>query len=299
MSTKLDFITLFRGRGDCYGSDNGGCVREKLDEAIFIKHLNGTNGIGVYPAVPSTVPFCVWGCSDIDFEDLPAARLLQRTLEVAGVVSWVERSRSKGYHVWIFSDNPVPAETMRRALLVVHQVADYPAKEVNPKQSDVSTHKVGNYVRLPYFGGLVATPTRRVILNDNDEPMPLDVFVANAMATRVSVETLERIASFYVPPKKVVVDYDFNDVSDENLEEALRVASPLARVIWKQGPLEGQDRSTALTRLAHVCYRSGISPSMANVIVVDADRRWGKYYARGDAGMAEIAKIIQRAYGGK
>lgn len=291
------FVTMFRGRGDCYGSDEGGCVRKPLTRDVFHGHLVGYEGIGVYPAVPSATPFCVWGCSDIDVEDLGAARLLQRTLEMAGITAWVERSRSKGYHVWVFSHEPVPAETMRRALLVAHQVADYPAREVNPKQSDVSTHKVGNYVRLPYYGGLEGQPTRRVILDDNDQPMPLDVFVTMATKTMTDASTLERIASYYKEPERKQIDHShFDGMADESLEEALRVTSQLARVIWKQGPLEGQDRSTALMRLAHVCFRSGITPSMANVIVVDADRRWGKYHLRGEAGLIEIRKIIERAY---
>lgn len=292
-----DFITLFRGRGDCYGSEEGGCIRRPLDRTVFANHLQGITGIGVYPAVPASTPFCVWGCSDIDFEDLGAARLLQRTLEMAGIASFVERSRSKGYHVWVFSSEPVPAETMRRALLVVHQVADYPAREVNPKQSDVSINKVGNYVRLPYLGGLVGTPERRVILDDNDQPMPLMQFVSVANRNLADTETLCRIASYYKEPVKPKADTStFDAMADENLEEALRVTSQLARVIWKQGPLEGQDRSTALTRLAHVCFRSGITPSMANVIVIDADKRWGKYHLRGEAGLTEIRKIIERAY---
>lgn len=291
------FVTLFRGRGDCYGSEEGGCVRKPLDRSVFADHLQGIAGIGVYPAVPASTPFCVWGCSDIDFEDLGAARLLQRTLEMAGIVSFVERSRSKGYHVWVFASEPVPAETMRRALLVVHQVADYPAREVNPKQSDVSIHKVGNYVRLPYYGGLRGTPERRVILDEHDQPMPLDGFVAVATRNLTSPDDIHRIASFYKEPVRKQIDHhQFDSMADEDLEEALRVTSQLARVIWKQGPLEGQDRSTALTRLAHVCFRSGITPSMANVIVTDADKRWGKYHLRGDAGIAEIRKIIERAY---
>lgn len=299
METTIDnFITLFRGRGDCYGSEEGGCVRKPLNKAVFTEHLTGITGIGIYPAVPASVPFCVWGCSDIDIESIQDARLLQRTLGVAGIKSYVERSRSKGYHVWIFSSEPVPAETMRRALLVVHQVANYPAKEVNPKQSDVSINKVGNYVRLPYLGGLRDTPVRRVILDDDDTPISLQSFVDDAIINRVTSETLESIASFYKEPERPKMDYShFDGMADDNLEEALRVTSQLARVIWKQGPLEGQDRSTALTRLAHVCYRSGITPSMANVIVVDADKRWGKYHLRGDTGIAEIQKIIERAYG--
>lgn len=290
------FVNLFRGRGDCYGSEEGGCVRRPLTPDVFWNHLTGGAGIGVYPAVPSNPPFCVWGCSDIDVEDLGAARLLQRTLEMANVPSFVERSRSKGYHVWVFADQPVPAETMRRALLVAHQVADYPAREVNPKQSDVSAHKVGNYVRLPYYGGIDSTPSRRVILDDDDQPMPFDLFITKARRSKVSGETLDRIASFYKPPERANIVVDFDSVDNETLDEALRTTSQLARVIWKQGPLEGQDRSTALMRLAHVCYRSGISPSMTSLIVRDADRRWGKYHLRGEAGESEIRKIVERAY---
>ena len=298
MSDIDNFVTLFRGRGDCYGSDDGGCVRKPLERQTFVDHLEGRSGIGVYPAVPSSTPFCVWGCSDIDVEDLPSARLLQRTLRTAGVMSWVERSRSKGYHVWVFAEDRVPAEDMRRMLLAAHQVADYPAREVNPKQSDVSAHKVGNYVRLPYLGGLVDTPQRRVILDDHDTPMPLDVFVYHAIRNRTPVERIQFLASHYVPPARVTPSIDFSSLTDEDLEEALRTTSPLARVIWKQGPLESQDRSTALMRLAHVCYRSGVTPSMCRVIVVDADKRWGKYHLRGDAGQAEINKIVERAYRG-
>ena len=298
MTATDDFVTLFRGRGDCYGSDTGGCVRKPLDRDLFQNHLEGHVGIGVYPAVPASTPFCVWGCSDIDVEDLPAARLLQRTLASAGVTSWVERSRSKGYHVWVFSSDRVPAEDMRRMLLVAHQVADYPAREVNPKQSDVSTHKVGNYVRLPYLGGLVETPARRVILDDNDQPMSLQVFVTQAMRERTSPERIQFLASHYVPPARVTPSVDFSELTDEDLEEALRNTSQLARVIWKQGPLESQDRSTALMRLAHVCFRSGVTPSMCRAIVIDADKRWGKYHLRGDRGLEEINKIVERAYRG-
>lgn len=293
-----DFVTLFRGRGDCYGGDEGRCIKQALTRDVFANHLRGGDAIGVYPAVPSDPPFCVWGCSDIDVEDLPSARLLQRTLGVAGITSWVERSRSKGYHVWVFVSDPVPAESMRRMLLAVHQVADYPAREVNPKQSDVSLHKVGNYVRLPYHGGLVAVPQRRVILDHNDQPIPLEVFVADAMRTRADAERVCFLATHYVEPVKPKPQFDFDAFGTEDLEMSLRSASPLARVIWRDGPLPGQDRSSALMRLAHLCNSSGITPSMCRVIVQSADTRWGKYHLRGDAGQREIDKIVERAYRG-
>jgi hypothetical protein len=291
------FVSLFRGRGDCYGSETGGCVREQLTKDVFLQHLTDGPSIGVYPAVPTDGDaICVWGCSDIDIEDLGAARLLQRTLEAAGIHAWVERSRSKGYHVWVFADSPIAAEDMRRMLLVAHHVADYPAREVNPKQSDVSVHKVGNYVRLPYPHGLRIDPTRRTMLDDCDQPIPLRDFLKVVSAQRTSSHDILRISAMYVPPKREHVVIDFG--TNENLDEALRLTSPLARTIWRDGPLPSQDRSKALMRLAYVCSSSGITPSLCHVIVVDADKRWGKFHARGDAGMEQIAKIVERAYGG-
>lgn len=289
------FVSLFRGRGDCYGSETGGCVRERLTVDVFRQHLAGGPSIGVYPAVPvDGNAICVWGCSDIDIEDLEAAKLLKRTLEAAGVHAWIERSRSKGYHVWVFADDVVPAEDMRRMLLVAHQVADYPAREVNPKQSDVSVSKVGNYVRLPYPNGLVENPTRRTMLDDDDQPIPLRTFLQLVSTRRTSTQDIRRISAMYVPPKKTHVVFDLE--TTEDLDDALRLASPLARIIWRDGPLPSQDRSKALMRLAYVCANSGISPSMCHVIVVDADKRWGKFHSRGDAGMEQINKIVERAY---
>lgn len=290
------FVSLFVGRGDCYGSEEGGCIRKPLNHDVFDNHLRGVSAIGVYPAIPARVPFCMWGCIDIDVEDLDAAKLMRRTLEHANITAWIERSRSKGYHVWTFAASPVPARSMRNTLLLAHQVANYPAREVNPKQHDVTVHKVGNYVRLPYYGGINMTPTRRVILDYNDNPLPLDEFVPLAIQTRVNASRFNELAELYREPEKPRQVFDFSNLENESLDDALRAASPLARIIWRDGPLQGQDRSTALIRLAHVCRSSGITPSMTTVIVCDADRRWGKFLARGESGMREIEKIIELAF---
>jgi hypothetical protein len=182
-------------------------------------------------------------------------------------------------------------------MLAAHQVADYPAREVNPKQSNVSASKVGNYVRLPYPGGLRGVPERRVVLDDNDQPIPLGSFVDSAIQTRILPQRVEELAAMYVPPvvKHEYVPWD----TDSTLEEALRYASPLARTILQRGPLEGRDRSTTLAFLAHVCAESGVTPSMCHAVIVEADKRWGKFHTRGEAGQEQIVKIIEHAYGKK
>ena len=44
-----DFVSLFRGRGDAYGSWEGGCVRSPVSPQTFLDHLNGELLFGVYP----------------------------------------------------------------------------------------------------------------------------------------------------------------------------------------------------------------------------------------------------------
>jgi hypothetical protein len=294
--TMERFKKLFRGRGDVWGHDEGRCVKEKLTDEHWTDHLTGRSGIGVYPAVP--VPdgrvMCVWGCTDIDVEDYGRARLLQETFTQVGVRSFIERSRSKGYHVWLFASRPVSATDMRSMQLVAHQVADIPPIEVNPKQTDVTLGKYGNYVRLPYMGGIVDTPSRRVILDDDGEPMPLGEFLDAAYGALIDPELVAQIGAMYKPPAKQTVEWTVTDPSND-LAEGLRSISPLGYVVWRDGPLEGSDRSRTLMKLAHLCRDSGMPPSAAHMVVRDADRRWGKFHHRAD-GEEQITNIITRAF---
>jgi hypothetical protein len=295
-TTTVDaFVRLFRGRGDAYGHDEGRCVKAKIEREHWVDHLNGTEGMGVYPAVPTPDgPKCVWGCTDIDVEDYSQALLLQATLEQAAIVSWIERSRSKGYHVWIFVDRPIDAGVMRNMQLVAHQVCDLPPKEVNPKQTDVSLTKYGNYVRLPYLGGIDYTPERRVILDINGAPMPLVDFVREATLNINTPDIIRRVASMYQPPAEPPQTINMSDPSAD-LSSSLRQINGLGYVVWRDGPLQGYDRSNTLMKLAHLCYESGMTASQAQMVVRDADRRWGKFHGREDCD-EQIGKIIRRAY---
>ena len=292
--TLEQFKRIFRGRGDVWGHDEGRCVKEKLTDDHWADHLSGRAGIGIYPAVPTPARsvVCAWGCTDIDTNDLEATRLLQSTLRVAGIPAYVERSRSKGYHIWVFADKPVSAQSMRNMQLAAHQVADMRPIEVNPKQTDVSAHKYGNYVRLPYVGGIDSTPERRVIIDDTDTPVPLQTFLDTVQFADPA--RIDMLAEMYQPPVTTQVTWDVTDPSSD-LAEGLRTVSPLGYVIWRDGVLEGRDRSSTLARLAYICAESGMPPSAATMVVKDADRRWGKFYDRPDCD-EQINKIIERAY---
>jgi hypothetical protein len=50
----------------------------------------------------------------------------------------IERSRSKGWHIWVFASHPVTAKAMRRALKVAYAAIELPAKEANPKSETLN-----------------------------------------------------------------------------------------------------------------------------------------------------------------
>jgi hypothetical protein len=297
------YISLFRGRGDVYGHNEGRCVKEQLTNEVFQKHFSGEAPIGIYPMVPHAEQFYVaWGCVDFDTADADQnAVKLHDALMEAGIVSWIEKSRSKGFHVWVFAEQAVLAEDMRNMLVVASHVAETPTTEVNPKQTTLKAGQYGNYVRLPYPNMADRSTDRQRIFHRNyvesgdfKNPMDFSDFVSTAMSLRTSQETIKRIASMYQPPKQatvVVNDY----VYDATLSEAMQILSPLGKVIWRDGPLAGKDRSSTLAKLGHETVRSGLNPSQTKIVLMTADKRWGKYHLRHD-GELEIDKLVVRVH---
>ena len=297
------YITLFRGRGDVYGHNEGRCVKEQLTNDVFQKHFSGEAPIGIYPMVPHFEQFYVaWGCVDFDTADADqnAVKLHDALLE-AGIVSWIEKSRSKGFHVWVFAEQAVLAEDMRNMLVVASHVAETPTTEVNPKQTTLKAGQYGNYVRLPYPNLDDRQTDKQRIFHKKDvesgsfdNPMVFSDFIESAMSLRTSQETIKRISSMYQPPKQatvVVNDY----VYDATLSEAMQILSPLGKVIWRDGPLAGKDRSSTLAKLGHETVRSGLNPSQTKIVLMTADKRWGKYHLRHD-GELEIDKLVVRVH---
>ena len=304
------YASLFKGRLEAYGSEDGECIKVPQWTypnylARIREHLEGDSPMGVYPMIPDSGYgwVCNWGCVDFDEGEEASwtyARNLQTVLEHLSITSHIERSRSKGYHVWVFAESPITCAVMRQALLGATQIAQAPLKEINPKSTGFSLDdgrmdigKFGNYVRLPYPAH---HSERRVIVDSDGFAVPVELFVSDATTHRTDVSVFEAAAELYVPPPKpkrsVVVDLP--DEPSEDLPDAW-LMSQKTRNLFRLGPFEDRhDRSGALWRLTHLLMDDGYSPSETLQFLRDADARWGKFTARGDE--QRLADIIRKVY---
>jgi hypothetical protein len=282
------FMSLFAGRNDAYGTWAGGCERSSVSYETFAKHLYGEELIGIYPLTDGSS--VKWGCSDIDIDDIDMAVNLQTAFAVKGLKTFIEKTR-KGYHVWMFANDWVPATTMRRAFLVAHDVIGVPPKEVNPKQEVASG--LGNYVRLPYPTGMNEVPEIRYVMFSDGNAMTLQQFLKEAMDSRVSAKDLEPLAEKHKQRSRAVLTPTPTSTS---VYQALDKANGYIASIWRNGPLPNSDRSSTLMRMCHYMREFGVPINEAFIILVDADKRWGKFHERPDA-VLHLTKMIEDAFG--
>lgn len=320
MGTPGDFQDLFAGNLEVAGGDNGLCIRrpattpayEWINELVE-HHLYGDTPIGFYPhynhtSLDGTVTtLTAWGCVDFDEGDEPSwvyAQNLKTVLNELGVTSWVERSRSKGFHVWVFPIEHCKASVMRDALSVAVSIADAPDREINPKQSRLQpkpdgTTPVGNYVRAPYPHGWQHT-NRRCMVDDLGEPIALETFLNRAAHYLTPIKTLEAAAELWVPPETVrptpttppidtTGEYRMGDTLLPGLVAHLVINGPMS---------DNHDRSAWLWRLCRTMAEKQVPWVDACQALVEADRRWGKFHLRPD-GEAELDRMLAKAYGAR
>lgn len=301
------FAELFLGRLDAFGTEEGGC--ERTTDTLWVNyvervrnHLNDGAPMGVYPMVQIGDYWQVnWGCVDFDEGEETAwkeALNLGAVLGELGVTHWIERSRSKGYHVWVFASAPTKAGHMRRTLLGATQIARASTKEINPKQEEMIEGQLGNYVRLPYPNVMVSYGSpylRRVVVDSSGMPYQFDTFVEQAHANRTNPALFEQYQTLWNPPKKTHQTQKLTITADEigDLPDTYMM-SKRTHHAFAYGPFEDSDRSSFLFRLGRYLVEDGYSPDDALALLVNADERWGKYMARGD--VHEIEKIVSKVF---
>ena len=311
------FGNVFQGFPYAYGTDSGGCRWIPVSTELLEHHLEGSEMIGIYPMVydplkqesgpagfiqsastpdarpvyPDMKPelwMCTWGSIDIDEGEEESEIIAKNAIKLfsaLGITGWLERSRSKGYHVWVFTEEWTPTTLMRKALQAVMQLAGGDYDAVYPK-SDSLDGPPGNYMRLPYGGNRPAG--RQIMVNpDTGEAYDIWDFIIEAEAERTPLEDLERAAELYQDPEP-----DLPPPRDYSKAPLMRVDGSRLRglplVMYRDGPHAyysqhgaGHGRHGFLNRFARAMFESGFERGDVMSWTNDLDSRLGQWYEEG------------------
>ncbi|MEW6144128.1 MAG: hypothetical protein AB1598_03810 [Thermodesulfobacteriota bacterium] len=267
------FERLFTGRRDAWGAVHGECVREPVSQRSYFLHLIGKVSLGVYPLLDNGT--CRFGAIDIDRDDLELVHHIREELWNVGLKpTFIERSKSKGYHIWVFFSEPVEARKIRHVLNSVLLKLKV-ALEVFPKQDYLKEREIGNYINLPYFGGLRNTPERRVILDGKSlTPIPLSEFLRLGKSSLITPDIVEAVLEEL--PEMPVVSSETNGeilvVNVYSLGISERVRKLIAGDFFR-----GPDNSLEVK-----------DPGTGEVV---------SYRSRSEADEAIIASLLSKGYG--
>lgn len=296
MDPIYKFANLFMGRTDAHGSDHGSAVWSPVTTKTFEHHLTGVAPIGIYPVYHiGDETWVNWGCCDIDTGDWSEAYMLAQALSGMRLKPWIERSRSKGWHIWVFADEPVTARDMRRCLKVAYAAIDLPAKEANPKSESLRPNQLGNYVRLPYKGGMIIQSERQTMMQgwnqfNDGAPLPFDEFIRKPFTELCSdAHGIRHWASkWYERPRKQIHMVIDSDVDPIKLANSLPTSW---RDVWLTGNV--RDRSATFVAMAYDLAKRGWQAQ--DVYDVLWACPWNKYRERND-GEHYVQDIVERAF---
>ena len=246
-------------------------------------HLLGDVPIGVYPLWERNNVWMVdWVAVDLDEGEISSVHAdnLQALLTKMGIKSWKEPSRSKGYHVWVYLQEPISATIGRKGMVGACRVVDVPIKEVYPKQISLEKDRLGNCLRLPY-------PKIRSEGRQRVKGYSLSQFVEEATNNRTPVSIYRKLLPLHdatEPVKKV----KFTAGAKLNGEFV-----GVAKRIWEEGNVT-EDRSEVLYAFASSLLWQDFSLDATVDWTRKLDERVGKFTDRRDR-ERQLRNLVERA----
>ena len=178
--TTAEKIALFRrfftGLTHVYGTydPNTGqarMVKEPVTDQVILNHLKGLQPYGVYLLNGNRTRAIV---ADFDTDDVSLPRLFVGRAKHYGLNAYIERSKSKGYHAWMFLDEKgVNAAKARLVVRHILEEIEAPDTEIFPKQDRLASGtSFGNFINAPLFGSLVLKGRTVFLSEDTFQPYP-------------------------------------------------------------------------------------------------------------------------------
>lgn len=162
-------------------------IHEQVTDKLWQDHIDGEKAVGIVPINENSE--CNFAAIDIDDYTVDHLALVRAIEPIVPAV--VCRSKSGGAHVFVFFQQPLPAELVVRRLRQIAAKLGYPSVEIFPKQTHLTEEGDGNWINMPYFGG---DSSRRVAVKPNGLGMALKEFLMYAEARRMTKEQFTKVS---------------------------------------------------------------------------------------------------------
>jgi hypothetical protein len=230
------FQRLFRGREDAHGRyvpASGGnkkrvsTQKKPVPDGAWERHLEGDGPfLGIVPIRRDNT--CYFGAIDLD-DNAADHAAIETSISSLKLPLVVCRSKSGGAHLYLFLVDPAPAAvliTKLKSFVKVLNISNPPDKkgrvpsiEVFPKQSKTSDSNIGNWINLPYYGGLHKTDRYAF---RKGAPLSLEDFLDYAESLRITSDELKVLNP---------------DAGDDNF---FRDGPPCLQALHREGFAEGE-----------------------------------------------------------
>ncbi len=148
-------------------------VRQDVTDELWTNHLEGKGAaLGIIPITENND--CRWGCIDIDEYNFDHTSLV-KSIRDHKLPLIVCRSKSGGAHVFLFTQENIPASLMQSKLKEMAIILGYEGSEIFPKQTEILVERgdTGNFLNLPYYNEMKGL---RYAINDNGDALTLEQF---------------------------------------------------------------------------------------------------------------------------
>jgi hypothetical protein len=111
-------------RGDMVANDKGkvngntSTIKSPLTVDLVERHIQGKHPVGIAPVREDST--CVWGVLDLDWYDMPEDEVMALRERIR-TRSAAFRTKSRGLHIVVFVDEPIPAKLMHQYLVTLRK----------------------------------------------------------------------------------------------------------------------------------------------------------------------------------
>ena len=170
--------------------------REKVTDQHYLNHLNGEKGLGLVPILAGNR--CRFAAIDVDvYNDKKKLRSIISSIYNYELPLIPCYSKSEGLHLYMFFKDEgadllgIPAADAMKFCHLFAKLFIINAYEVFPKQGHLTEQSFGNWINIPYYGGLVKSAPVQSAIDSNNERLTLDSALELITSKQMSSRQLE------------------------------------------------------------------------------------------------------------